>query len=251
MATVVEVTAPYGNVLVPILGRGQDRCVVCKSVVHSGFSCCYQCNLHQDLLSFTANVVAPIALSVKGGQWAYELSAYKNASSLTARQTMEVKIGAVLWRWLDVHESHVAEAAEVEHFPIVTSVPSTSGRVDHPLPRMLRNVVYPVTNRYYDLLAPNQIYPSGSREARDDRFIAQQLQGQPVLLIDDQWTSGARMQSAAAALRIAGSGPVAVVALGRHFDPRPNGDVYLNAAQSYLQTANKQGWDWNRCCLRD
>lgn len=251
MATVVEVTAPYGNVLVPILGPGQERCTVCKSVVRFGFPRCYQCNLQMTALSFTADVVAPVALSVKGEQWAYELSAYKNASSRTARQTMEVKIGAVLWRWLDLHERHVAEAAEVECFPIVTSVPSTSGRADHPLPGMLRDVVYPVSGRYSDLLAANPGYPVASREARDDRFIAQQLQGQPVLLIDDQWTSGGRMQSAVAALRIAGSGPVAVVPLGRHFDPRPKDDAYLKAAQGYLQAANKLGWDWNRCCLRN
>jgi hypothetical protein len=250
MATVVEVTAPYGNVLVPIVGPDRDRCTVCKSVVNSGWSRCYQCNTQANALSFTADVVAPVSLSVKGGQWAYELSAYKNSSSLTARQTMEVRIGAVLWRWLDLHESHVAEAAGVERFSIVTSVPSTSGRVGHPLPRMLRSVVYPVSGRYYDLLAANPSYPSGSRQASDDRFIAPPLQGQAILLIDDQWTSGGRMQSAAAALRIAGSGPVAVVALGRHFDPRPNGDVYFEAAQRYLQAANKQGWDWNRCCLR-
>jgi orotate phosphoribosyltransferase len=110
--------------------------------------------------------------------------------------------------------------------------------------------VTPVSHRYYDLLAANPSYPKGSREARDDRFTSQQLQGQPVLLIDDQWTSGGRVQSAAAALRIAGSGPVAVVVLGRHFDSRPNGDIYLEAAQTYLRAAIKQGWNWDRCCLQ-
>ena len=250
MTTVGEVTAPYGNVLVPVLGPGQDRCSVCKGVVHSGYLRCYQCNVQANTLSFTADVVAPVALSVKGEQWAHELSAYKNSSSLAARQTLEVKIGAVLWRWLDSHEIHVAEAAGVAGFPIVTSVPSTNNRVDHPLPRLLRGVVYPVRDRYYDLLTANENYANGSREARNDRFVAQQLQGQPVLLIDDQWTSGGRMQSAAAALRIAGSGPVAAVALGRHFDPRPYGDVYLEAAQKYLRAAHGQGWDWNSGCLR-
>ena len=150
--------------------------------------------------------MAPIALSFKGGQWAYELSAYKNSANLDARRTMTVKLGAVLWRWLELHEAHVAEAAGVTGpFPIVTSVPSTSGRPDHPLPMMLRTIVGPTSTRYYDLLAANPQYPAdGSREARPDRFTAQSLQGQPVLLIDDQWTSGARAQSAAAALRLAG-----------------------------------------------
>jgi orotate phosphoribosyltransferase len=37
-----------------------------------------------------------------------------------------------------------------------------------------------------------------------------------VLLIDDTWTSGASIQSAAGALRVAGSGPVGALVLGRH-----------------------------------
>jgi len=250
MATVEQVTAPYDNVLVPIVGPGGDRCTVCKSVVNPGYTCCYQCHKQRGNLPYTADVIAPIALSVKGGQWAHELSAYKNSLSSDARWTMTVKIGAVLWRWLELHEGHVAEAAGVRQFSIVTSVPSTRNRADHPLSGMLKSIVGPTSNRYYDLLVANAQYPTGSRDARYDRFIAQRLQGQAVLLIDDQWTSGGRAQSAAAALRIGGSGPVAVVSLGRHFDQNPDIDIYRTAAQNYLKTANKQGWDWNRCCLR-
>jgi hypothetical protein len=252
MATTVEqITAAYDNILVPMLGPGQDRCTVCKSVVQPGWTCCYQCNRQRSLLPQRATVVAPIALSFKGGQWAYELSAYKNSPNADARQTMTVKLGAVLWRWLELHEPHVADTAGVTApFPIVTSVPSTSGRSDHPLPMMLRTIVGPTCARYCDLLSANPLYPDGSREPRLDRFVAQRLQGQPVLLIDDQWTSGARAQSAACALRLAGSGPVGVVPLGRHFDPSP-GEPYREAAQRYIRAAVRQGWDWNDCCLVD
>src|SRR5262249_56511217 len=42
------------------------------------------------------------------------------------------------------------------------------------------------------------------------------LTGQVVLLLDDTWVSGGTAQSAAAALKRAGAGPVALVVVGRH-----------------------------------
>ncbi len=43
--------------------------------------------------------------------------------------------------------------------------------------------------------------------------------GADVLLLEDSWVSGASAQSAAAALKRAGAGRVAVMVLGRHLDP--------------------------------
>ncbi len=45
------------------------------------------------------------------------------------------------------------------------------------------------------------------------------LEGARVLLLDDTYVSGARAQSAAAALRLAGAASVVVVALGRVLRP--------------------------------
>ena len=44
------------------------------------------------------------------------------------------------------------------------------------------------------------------------------LGSRSVLLIDDTWTTGANAQSAAAALKAAGAGPVASVVIGRHLN---------------------------------
>ncbi|GAA0950941.1 hypothetical protein GCM10009560_71070 [Nonomuraea longicatena] len=45
------------------------------------------------------------------------------------------------------------------------------------------------------------------------------LDGAGVLLLDDTWTTGARVQSAAYALKQAGAHRVAAVVLGRHANP--------------------------------
>ena len=250
MATVEEVTAKYGNFLIRVLPAGVGVCAVCRTVVTGDWSRCYQCNNHRSCLSYTADAVASVALSAKGGQWAYELSAYKNSPSLSARNTLGIGLSAVLWRWLDGHEDCVRRAAGVASFPIVTSIPSTGGRLEHPLPGMLSNIVGPTMNRYVELLQANPKYAPGMREAHDDRFtIRTRFNGEPVLVIDDQWTSGGRAQSAASGLRLAGSGPVAVVEFGRHFDLHPQRIEYRAAAENYYQAAHAQTWDWHKCCL--
>ncbi len=101
MATVGELTASYENFLVPVLAPRAGVCAVCKTSVLPGYDTCYQCKEHRRALSGTADVVAPVALSVKGGQWAHELSSYKNSPSASARGSLGLRIGAVLWRWLD------------------------------------------------------------------------------------------------------------------------------------------------------
>jgi orotate phosphoribosyltransferase len=66
-----------------------------------------------------------------------------------------------------------------------------------------------------------------------------------VLLIDDTWTTGANAQSAAAALKDAGAGPVAAVVIGRHL----NRDWHENDRRLRALTTP---FDWGHCvlCLR-
>lgn len=159
MATVSEVTARYENFLMPVLTVRDGVCTVCRKAILPGWSYCYQCNTHRADLSCAADMVAPIALAVKHEQWAYELSGYKNSSSPTARSSLAVRIGAVLWRWLEQHESCVEIAAGVAQFPLVTAVPSTRGRTDHPLPRILTKMIKPISDRYAEVLYRIQTIP--------------------------------------------------------------------------------------------
>src|ERR1035438_4149621 len=123
MATVGEVTARYGNFLIPVLAPRDGVCAICKRDIRPGWSGCYQCSVQRGALSQTADAVAPIALSVKGEQWAYELSSYKNSPNPSVRASLAVRLGAVLWRWLDAHEPCVMQCARVKEFPLVVPVP--------------------------------------------------------------------------------------------------------------------------------
>ena len=63
-----------------------------------------------------------------------------------------------------------------------------------------------------------------------------------MLLIDDTWTTGASAQSAAAALKAAGAGPVAAVVIGRHL----NREWHENDRRLRGIT---RPFDWSRCAL--
>jgi hypothetical protein len=251
VVTVGQLTAPYENYLVPVLGDEPGVCSVCATSVLGDFARCYQCHRTQATLPASADIVVPIALAIKGGQLAHELSAYKNSTSLTARRRLRLGLAAVLWRWLSLHERCLSNQLGIGPFPLVTHVPSTSGRYEDPVQPIIEHMVGATRDRYEALLTANPEVPYG-REARADRYHARvRMRGEPVLLIDDTWTTGGHAQSAAAALKTAGAGPVSVVVIGRHFSMRQPDPRYQESAEQYVKRAQARGWQWNRCRLCD
>lgn len=246
MATVQQVTASYENHLLPVLSDQAGVCGICGTA-SGDFPRCWQCNQARHVLVKRASAVVPIALAVKGGQLARDLSGYKNSGRAAARDHMRVGLAAVLWRWLSDHEPCVAAAAGIDAFPLVTHVPSTSGRTTEPVQDII-SLVGAIRERHDRLLEPVPDSPPG-REARTDRYrVTRRLSGEPVLLIDDTWTTGGHAQSAAFALRSGGAGPVGLVVIGRHFTPQP-AEPYRESAEEYLRQSRAQGWDWKRCRL--
>lgn len=251
MATVAEVSAPYANFLVPVLSSRRGVCEVCHTAIGHEWSQCYQCDQAAQVLSSVADVVVPVALSVKGEQLAHELSAYKYSPRAVVRERLAQGLAAVLWRWVAAHEKCVARACGASQFAVTTTVPGTAPRVEqHPLERIVGGIVGATRGRYERLLAVNPGAPQG-RTHSDHRFRAlRRLDGESLLVVDDTWTSGAHAQSAASALRAAGAHTVAIVVLGRHFNRRPP-EPYRASAENYYRAAKAQGWDWATCCVED
>ncbi|MDQ6816356.1 MAG: hypothetical protein M3018_02980 [Actinomycetota bacterium] len=215
MPTVHELSAPYENyMLAP--RAGPDVCRICLTFT-DGFETCFACARREERAELYADAVAPISYSVAGEQLHHELANYKRLSGDVARR-LTAQLAAVLWRFLDIHERCVAAAANTGEFKIVTAVPSGDRERDegHPLRRIIGQLVSPTRDRHERLLRRSDLHAE-SREFSPDRYIAsRQLDGEPVLLIDDTWTTGANAQSAAATLKAAGSGGVGVVVIGRH-----------------------------------
>lgn len=197
---------------------------------------CLPCARHESVLA----AVLPVSYSIGHEGLHAALAGYKRVDGPGAR-VLGIELAALLWRFLERHEACLSRASDVERFDIVTTVPSSDQVRDqsHPLPWIVGELCAATRERYQRLLARSRV-PVSEREFSEAKYLTNgDLRGEDVLLVDDTWTTGASAQSAAAALRAAGSGTVAAVVIGRHINREwgPN-DHDLAALPPF---------DWNRC----
>ncbi len=237
MPTVGELTELYSNFM---LGPrpGPDVCTTCFNFTR-GYQRCYACAHGQSWL----DAVAPVSYSVAREQLHHALARYKRLTGEVARR-LQVELAAVLWRFLAEHEHCVAQAAGTGAFALVTTVPSGDRGRDggHPLRRMVGELVAPTRARHERLLRRSAVELAAREPSAEKYEATRRLDADPVLLIDDTWTTGANAQSAAAALRSAGAGPVAAVVIGRHL----NREWHHNDRRLRGIT---RPFDWSRCAL--
>jgi hypothetical protein len=239
VATVRELTAAYADILMTPR-PGPAVCVECFNLTR-GYGSCYACAGRPRILA----TVVPISYSIAHEPLHQALALYKR-STAAAAQRHSAELAAILWRFLAVHERCVARASGVARFALVTTVPSSDpGRdAQHPLRRIVAELVRPTRSRYRRLLVPSAV-DKPPRTFDASRFVPlRRLAGEPVLLIDDTWTTGASAQSAAVALRHAGSGPVAAVVIGRHV----NREWHENDARLRALAGR---FDWADCAVCD
>jgi hypothetical protein len=189
-------------------------CAVCRGPVRPGYSRCYQCDRH-DLLGhgLLADAVVPVSYAVKGTALAETLWRYKSWPAPSA--PAQASVLALVRDFMDDHGACVWRHATMPPADHLAVVPTGCGRPGvHPLLRL-------VSPGLRLPLSPLAMRPG--RQGRDldvHRFWARPVPGgASVLLLDDTWVSGASAQSAAAALKLAGAGHVAIVVLGRHINP--------------------------------
>ncbi len=189
-------------------------CAVCRGPAAPGYARCYQCGQHERLgPGLLADAVVPISYAVKGTAFAGDLWRYTAGRELAA--AARTSLLALLLAFLHDHGRCVWRQAGLTAPGLLAVVPTGCGR---PGPHPLLDLAAP----YLRLRpAPLVIRPgSQGRDPDATRFYAERVRlNANVLLLDDSWVSGASAQSAAAALKRAGAGRVAVIVLGRHLDP--------------------------------
>jgi hypothetical protein len=235
--TVGELTAVYGNFLLSPR-HGPGVCEVCFNFT-DGYEQCYACVHGQQWL----DGILPISYSIAREQLHHALASYKRLDGDSARR-LRAELAAVLWRFLGAHEQCLARAAGADAFTLVTTVPSGSAARDatHPLRHIVAHVVGPTRERHARLLARSDVACEPRAFAAERFRPIRQLHGEPVLLIDDTWTTGASAQSAAAALKAAGAGSVAAVVIGRHLNREWHGND--RRLRGIILP-----FDWERCAL--
>lgn len=237
--TAAELAAYWQRLLLsPQSGPGV--CVTCFNLT-DGYPCCYACAHGRGVL----DAVVPISYSVAHEPLHRALFGYKRMPDQLARR-YQVDLAAILAHYVGRHEECLARAAGTPAFELVTTVPSGDRHRDgaHPLREIATAALGPTSHRYRRLLR-RSAFESGERDHDFQKYLAVELlDGEGVLLIDDTWTTGANAQSAAAALKAAGAGPVAALAIGRHVNREwRDNDQRLRALAGRF--------DWNRCPLCD
>jgi hypothetical protein len=192
-------------------------CAVCRGPAGPGHIRCYQCARHQALgPGLLADAVAPISYAVKGTAFAADLWRYKAAWGPSAESAAaRTSLLALLLAFLRDHGGCVWRQAGMAAPGCLAVVPTGCGR---PGPHPLLALAAP-----YLRLPQARLVIRPGRQGRDpdpNRFYAERGRLRAnVLLLEDSWVSGSSAQSAAAALKRAGAGRVAVIVLGRHLDP--------------------------------
>lgn len=238
MPTVGELSELYENVM---LGprRGPDVCGTCFNFT-AGFERCYACAYGRTVL----DAVAPISYSIGHEQLHHALASYKRLEGDVAKRLGAI-LAAILWRFVAQHETCLAKRAGVDHFDLVTTVPSGHATRDehHPLRWIVGELVGPTRERHQRLLSRTHAEVPPRAFSHDKFEATQRLNGHDaILLIDDTWTTGASAQSAAAALKAAGAGPVGAVVIGRHL----NREWHQNDRRL---RGIAQHFDWSRCAI--
>ena len=185
----------------------------------------------------------PISLYEPGSQLHHVLREYKDGRSEAVRREFTTRLGALLHRFIRDHGDCIRAVSA--DWSIVTSVPSSEDRPGaHPLERVIElsselGPSYRTTLRR----GPASI---DHNQANDEGFVVfDDVEGESVLLLDDTFTSGARAQSAASALQLAGAEVLAMAPIGRFIRPEWNEE-----ARSLFDSARAAGFDFDVCCLQ-
>lgn len=210
--------------LYQVLPRSAGNCLVCRRPVGAGYARCFQCEEHAGLgRGLLADAVAPVSYAVRGTPFAKLLWQYKSWRDSDA--SIRTSLLAMLLVFLHDHGGCVWRAAGMAAPDRLAIVPSGCGRLGpHPLSRMVTPYLrLPVTSL--------ELRPGlQGRDFDASRFVAAKIgaakigaadsvAGANVLLLDDTWVSGASIQSATAALKLAGAARVVAVVLGRYVTP--------------------------------
>jgi predicted amidophosphoribosyltransferase len=246
--TDVEVTDPKISIFVPVAPATVDGvCEVCHNATLVGprgthYSRCWNC---RSLLAGSVRTIVPISLVHTSESQLYaSLRDYKSETSYIVRQVRAehvLLLAATFQRFLRIHRAHIEHAAGVR-WDAIQVVPSTRKRQgDHPLEDVIRRTIF--RDELTQLLTPTG-EEIGHNQPNHAAFAPTgDVEGRRVLIADDTFTTGARVQSVAMALNRAGATVVAAVPIGRVIDTDEP------TKEAFWRERRNEVFDFNTCCL--
>ncbi|HEY2666632.1 MAG TPA: hypothetical protein VGK51_07335 [Actinomycetota bacterium] len=219
---------------------GDGVCEVCHAATRRGRQRCFGCFRTSAQVSLPAEGVVPISLYRTGDNLWHALRRYKDGRDPALRRRLGRRLGWVLSGFLRRHLACIAPGLSPDWR--ITVVPPTRRRSQrHPLEKVVRRSRW-LRRRYTRTL--RTVAPPGHNAASDRAFrVIRDVGGLELVVVDDTFTTGASVQSAVSALRLARARVAAVVVIGRVVNPGANPEeAELWAA------ARKTPWRLNRCC---
>lgn len=229
MADRNEILQPLRPALVPVPAPDQfGICPICHSSRDDRYSTCFPCAQAAHL---DPPAILPVTMSIARGAVHHHLRMYKDAPDSPTRHRLTMRIAALLSLFMERHEECVGP------WDVVTCVPSSARVALLPVVAKLKCFY----KRDAQLLTARP--GAGSRLLDPEQFAASEAaRGARVLLLDDTFTTGAKLFSAVAALRSAGATVVGPVVLGRHVEPA------WEPSREMLTWLAERPWAEERCC---
>ncbi len=234
----------------PLLGPGV--CGSCRGPATRGFRWCYCCRQIASRLDAPPTPTVPISVCCVPGPLHTLLRGYKDQPDQLTRQRFSRLVAQLVGGYLARHRRCLGTVAG-GRIDLVCCVPASHRSVGTPLEQIVRDladrgVLGSGLHFQAGLLRRGDGELGHLRPSPEGYVVAPDRSGavrdRGVLLLDDTMTTGARLQSAAVALRRVGASAVVGVAVGRAVRP------VVNRQQSaYWAAATAAPFTIDRCCL--
>lgn len=229
------------------LGRthqGLGFCRMCRCPISTQFVECWRCKEHQRSAAQGAfglvDRAIPIVYAGDNDQSYRLLRGYKDPVSQTGMDQRRWQLTTLLASVLARHRSCLQGDGMFTHYAVV---PSTRGRVPHPLAEMVKLALRIAALKIPELAVTASPSAEADKRIVDPRqFRAPSNQAAHVLLIDDTWTTGSNVQSVAAALKANGSGRVTALVIARWLNP-----AAWQPAADFLERNGNSGYSPTIC----
>jgi predicted amidophosphoribosyltransferase len=216
-AELVSFSDTIAQYLSPIAHNGDDVCRMCRSGRLNTEALCGACVRRTDEIDLLCMHIIPISYYVTPSTLRDWMHDFKNHTDGAVRDRAGKSVAAIFVRYLLEHRAALQTTLGDWHD--IVAVPSSHAPGSSPLVDAI--------NTFAPQLVDIQVAPlvDGAkidRRASTHRFVAtQEGSGRRVLLVDDTYTTGATVQSAAHTLRVAGFEVIAIICVARKINPDP------------------------------